>query len=35
MNGINVVNTTVEEGETRFPLPMGVYVAAGQKLAVR
>ena len=35
MNGINVVNTQVQEGETRIALPAGIYIAAGHKLAVR
>lgn len=35
LQGINVISTQVGEGQTRFDLPAGIYIVAGNKLAVR
>ncbi len=34
LNGINIIDTEIAEGVTVFPLPAGVYIAAGVKIAV-
>jgi len=34
LNGTNIIDTEIAEGVTEFPLPAGVYIAAGMKIAV-
>lgn len=34
LKGINIITTRVQEGTTEFQLPAGIYIAAGQKVAV-